>query len=104
MMLLDTSGLFAFLDGRDHNHATAKRILNLAHLRITHSYILAELVALASARHLHRTAILDFLEIVVRSPDFDVEWVTAADHQEGIALLRARPDKLYSLCDAISFN
>lgn len=31
-MLLDTSGLFAFLDVRDHNHAAAAAMLNAAPL------------------------------------------------------------------------
>lgn len=102
-MLLDTSGLFAFLDVRDHNHAAAATLLDAAPLRLTHSYVLAELVALAGARRLAQPVTLAFVETVADHADFEVVWVTELDHRAGMALLRDRPDKRYSLCDAISF-
>lgn len=102
-MLLDTSGLFSFLDARDHDHAAATICLDVAPLRVTHSYVLAELVALANVRRLDRSVALAFVETVADHSDFEVVWVTEADHRAGMALLHDRPDKRYSLCDAISF-
>lgn len=102
-MLLDTSGLFGFLNARDHNHAAAASCLNAAPLRVTHSYVLAALVALASVRRLDRSVALAFVETVADHSDFEVVWVTEADHRAAMALLQDRPDKRYPLCDAVSF-
>lgn len=102
-MLLDTSGLFGFLDAGDHNHAAAASCLNAVPLRVTHSYVLAELVALASVRRLDRSVALAFVETAADHSDFEVVWVTEADHRAAMALLQDRPDKRYSLCDAVSF-
>ena len=39
----------------------------------------------------------------MRDARFDFVWVDHALTREGLDLLHARPDKRYSLCDAISF-
>jgi hypothetical protein len=36
-------------------------------------------------------------------PDIETVWPTARLLGESLALLQARPDKTYSLCDAVSF-
>jgi len=72
-------------------------------MRVTHSYVLAEFVALAHARRLPRMAALTFVSDLVENPDIDTVWVDEALHREAMALLVARPDKTYSLCDAVSF-
>jgi predicted nucleic acid-binding protein len=72
-------------------------------MRVTHSYVLAEFVALAHARRLPRMAALTFVRDLVENPDIDTVWVNEALHREALALLMARPDKTYSLCDAVSF-
>jgi predicted nucleic acid-binding protein len=36
-MLLDTSGLYSYLDAADVRHAEAVKLLNAASLRLTHS-------------------------------------------------------------------
>jgi len=72
-------------------------------MRVTHSYVLAEFVALAHARRLPRMAALTFVSDLVENPDIDTVWVDEALHREAMALLMARPDKTYSLCDAVSF-
>jgi uncharacterized protein len=33
-----------------------------------------------------------------------VWWVTEKDHRRAVQLLQPRPDKMYSLCDAMSFE
>jgi predicted nucleic acid-binding protein len=46
---------------------------------------------------------LDFVEELANDPAIGVHWVGPQLHQQAIALLRRRPDKTYSLCDAVSF-
>jgi predicted nucleic acid-binding protein len=72
-------------------------------VRLTHSYVLAEFVALAHARRLPRSAALTFIVDLVENPDIETVWVDEALHHDAMALLLARPDKTYSLCDAVSF-
>ena len=46
-MLLDTSGLLCYLHQDEPQHSEAVRLLNGSNLRLlTHSYVLAELIAL----------------------------------------------------------
>ena len=40
---------------------------------------------------------------VVADPEVKIVWVDQQLHRDGIDLLLARPDKKYSLCDAVSF-
>jgi predicted nucleic acid-binding protein len=49
-MLLDTSGLYCYLDAADARHAQAVSLLDSATVRLVHNYVLAELVALCAAR------------------------------------------------------
>jgi predicted nucleic acid-binding protein len=64
---------------------------------------LAEFVALANARRLPRVAALTFVVDLVENPDIETVWIDEALHREAMALLLARQDKTYSLCDAVSF-
>jgi len=77
--------------------------VHAARIRVTHSYVLAEFVALAHARRLPRMAALTFVRDLVENPDIETVWVDEALHRAAMALLLARPDKTYSLCDAVSF-
>jgi predicted nucleic acid-binding protein len=40
---------------------------------------------------------------LVGNPDIETIWVDESLHREAMALLLARQDKTYSLCDAVSF-
>lgn len=51
-MLLDTSGLLCYFDRGDALHAHAVTVFHAAPTRLTHSYVLAEFVALCQARGL----------------------------------------------------
>ncbi len=102
-MLLDTSGLLCFLDRREIRHADAATLFVAAPTRLTHNYVVAELVALAQARSLPRASILDFCRDLVNDPEVRFEWVGAELHSAATELLRSRPDKSWSLCDAVSF-
>jgi predicted nucleic acid-binding protein len=81
----------------------ARTLYYAAHMRVTHSYVLAEFVALAQARRLPRMVALTFVSDLVENPDIDMVWVDKALHHAAMSLLMARPDKTYSLCDAVSF-
>ncbi len=102
-MLLDTSGLLCLLHQPEPFHDRAVEAYRAARGRVTHSYILAELVALANARRLPRQGVLTFLIDLMDNPDVETVWVDESLHRRGIALLQAREDKAYSLADAVSF-
>jgi predicted nucleic acid-binding protein len=103
-MLLDTSGLLCLIHRREPQHAQATVLYGEAAIRLTHNYVLDEFVALANARGLARQAALDFSERVVNDSEIETVWVDEVLHRNALALLRARVDKTYSLCDAVSFS
>lgn len=102
-MLLDTSGLLCLHNRAEPFYAHARTLYRAARVRLTHSYVLAEFVALAHARRLPRVAALTFVGDLVGNPDIETVWVDEVLHREAVALLLARQDKTYSLCDAVSF-
>ena len=102
-MLLDTSGLLCLHNRAEPLHVDARTLYHAALTRVTHSYVLAEFVALAQVRRLPRMAALTFVSDLVENPDIETVWVDEALHREATALLMVRPDKTYSLCDAVSF-
>ena len=102
-MLLDTSGLLCLHNRAEPLHRHTRTLYHAARMRVTHSYVLAEFVALAHARRLPRVAALTFMVDLVGNPDIEIVWVDESLHREAMALLLARQDKTYSLCDAISF-
>jgi len=101
-MLLDTSGLLCLHNGAEPFHAHARTLYRAARIRLTHSDVLAECIALANARRLPRGAALTVVIDLVANPDIATVWVDEALHREALALLIARLDKTYSLCDAVS--
>lgn len=103
-MLLDTSGLLCYLHKDEPQHQEAVQLLHSASKRLlTHSYILAELIALALVRRFPRPAVLAFVMDLLDSPDIETVWVNEHLHREAMQLLIDRQDKTYSLCDAVSF-
>jgi predicted nucleic acid-binding protein len=103
-VLLDTSGLLCYLHKDEPQHQQAVQLLNAANQGLlTHSYILAELVALTLVRRFPRPSVLSFVIDLLDNPDIETVWVDEYLHREAMQLLRARPDKTYSLCDAVSF-
>lgn len=103
MMFLDTSGLLCLHHGKAEFHQQAREKYQVARYRFTHGYVLAEFVALAQVRRLPRLHAVEFVRDLVANPDIDTVWVTEILHHKAISLLQDRPDKTYSLCDAISF-
>lgn len=102
-MLLDTSGLFCYHHEAGAEHQDAMTLFESAGAKLTHSYVLAEFVALTHARKLLRKPALNFLNTLLEHPEVEVVWVNEALNQTAITLLEARADKDYSLCDAVSF-
>jgi len=102
-MLLDTSGLLACLDASESRHDNAVAYYDGRATRLTHNYVLAELVALAQARRLPRQPVMHFVAQLSVDRDIEMVWVDRDLHNQAIALLSAQPDKTYSLCDAVSF-
>src|SRR5262245_58938451 len=102
-MPLDPSALLCLLHGPEPYHDEAEEAFDAASRRLTHSYILAEFVALAHVRGVPRSVALPFVDDLSDSPEIELVWVGESLHRAALALLRARPDKTYSLCDAVSF-
>jgi uncharacterized protein len=102
-MLLDTSGLLCLFDQRDFRHRDAQAFYDGASARLTHSYIFAELVALAHARRTPRAAALAFVADLQDDTEIEVIWVDEPLHRSALTFLQTRPDKEWSLCDAVSF-
>lgn len=102
-MLLDTSGLLCLLHRAELQHQRAVSLYRTTPRRLTHSYILAELVALAGARKLPRLEVLEFLKHLDQDRSIETVWVDRGLHATAFELLEGRLDKTYSLCDAVSF-
>jgi predicted nucleic acid-binding protein len=102
-MLLDTSGLFDYFDADDPQHDLAATFIEEAVVLLTHSVVLAEFVALCTARRQSRPATLAFVADILVSPLVEGVWVERPLSLAALSLLNARPDKSYTWCDAISF-
>lgn len=102
-MLLDTSGLLALLHEDETQHFAAVTAYEQATSRVTHSYVLAEFVPLATVRGVPRSSTLEFSKRLLATPAVSVTWVSESLHRRAVDLLSARRDKDYSLCDAVSF-
>lgn len=70
-MLLDTSGLLALLDAREPLHNIAVEYFHSAQTRVTHAFVLAELIALSSARNVPSSKVLAFVKALIDNPDIE---------------------------------
>jgi predicted nucleic acid-binding protein len=102
-MLLDTSGLFCQHHKDERRSEEAQTLFEAAGAKVTHGYVLAEFVALTMARGLPRRDTLLFLAALLDHPEVEVVWVDEPLYRKAVRLLEDRPDKDYSLCDAVSF-
>jgi len=102
-MFLDTSGLLCLHHRAEPLHKTAVELFDAAGEKLVHSYILAEFIALANARGLPRQEALAFAADIQDSFEVTVIYVDEILHRTALALLQARLDKTWSLCDAVSF-
>jgi predicted nucleic acid-binding protein len=103
-VLLDTSGLLCYIHQNEPQHQEAAQLLNNASRKsLAHSYVLAELIALALIRRFPRPAVLAFVMDLLDTADIETVWVDEQLHRAAMQLLIDRQDKTYSLCDAVSF-
>ncbi len=102
-MLIDTSGLFALAHRGEPQHQAAQSLYWSTPNRLIHNYVLAEFVPLATVRGLSRDLTLEFSRRILKTPNVKVVWVDELLHGQALDLLFARSDKMYSLCDAVSF-
>lgn len=102
-MFIDTSGLLCLHHRRELQHDEAVQYWDERTNLLTHSYVLAEFVALADSRRLPRQPALEFVYDLVDHPSVEVVYVETALHRQGIEFLLQRLDKRWSLCDAVSF-
>ncbi len=102
-MLLDTSGLLALLDAREPLYQKARDDYHRVTTRVTHGYVLAELVALGNARRVPPDSVLRFVSSLLANPDIETIWPDATLTGQAVALLMDRQGRGYSLCDAVSF-
>ncbi len=103
-LFLDTAGLLAVAHQDELHHLRAAEYLRTCRNAVTHNYVLAEFLALAFVRGLPRRAALEFVDALSNSPDIHITWINEKLHMQAMALLRARLDKGYTLCDAVSFT
>jgi uncharacterized protein len=93
--------------GNDENHLRAQELFTLAQRErwrlVTTNVVAVETHALFlhRARPARETA-LKFLN-AIKSDTYDVVRIRKDDEAKAIALIRAHRDKMYSLCDALSF-
>jgi uncharacterized protein len=107
LVFVDTSGFYALMVGGDENHSRAQELFTLAQREnwrlITTNAVIVE----AHALFLHRSrpgreTALKFLDAVYGDP-YEVVRVSRDDEAKAIELVIAHHDKMYSLCDALSF-
>jgi predicted nucleic acid-binding protein len=70
-MLLDTSGLFCYHHRDEPRTDDAQTLFEAAGPKLTHSYVLAEFVALSMARGLPRRETLLFLTALLSHPEVE---------------------------------
>ena len=102
-MLIDTSGWFSIMDDTDHRYDTAKRYIQTARVRLTHSYVIAELTALSHARGIAKESLVRVTNEILDDPKVEVIWADESLTMRAWSLLQARQDKNWSLCDSVSF-
>ncbi len=75
MLLSDTLRLLCYLHQGEAQQEQAVLYFDRSHQSLTHSYVLAELIALTQVRRFPRTPTLNFLNDLLDHPDIEVIWV-----------------------------
>jgi len=97
-VLLDTSGLLCYVHRDEPQHEKAVQLVDGVGSRLlTHSHVLAELIALALVRRLPRTQVLEFVVDLVDNPDIETVWVDESLHRKAMQLLANRQTKRQNL-------
>lgn len=105
-VFVDTSGLYALVDKKDANYATAKdevgRIARSGLKLVVTDYVIDEAVTLAKARSGPRVA-LRILDLIEQSLGIRIERIDAGRFDETKAFFRRHADHDYSFTDCSSF-
>lgn len=104
MVFVDTSALYALMDGKDPNHERAGQAwatLAPTESIITHNYVLVETSALLQRRH-GIDAVDDLHDRVV--PAIQIVWVGERDHEAALTAVVASKRRDVSLVDRVSFH
>jgi uncharacterized protein len=106
-VFIDTSGFYALLIVDDHNHARAEELFRVGEREGWRLVTTNAVVVEAHALFLYRSRpgrqnALRFLDTIESEPH-DIVRVRTDDERKAIALIRTHRDKMYSLCDALSF-
>ena len=102
-MLIDPAGFLCLNDEKEPHHRTAAAVSSAAGVGAPPNYFFAEYVALAHARGISRVQTIEFSDRMLNDASIEIVWVDEGLHRRAIELLQQRPDKYYSLCDAVSF-
>lgn len=104
-VFIDTSALYALLDGDDTHHPRARRawieLLKAEHTLVTSNYVLVETSALLQSR-LGMEAIRAFHADML--PLINIEFVASGTHRSGVAALLSASRRDLSLVDCVSFE
>ena len=86
-MFLDTSGLLCLHYGTEPFHTKAVIEYKKAVTYLTHSYVIAEYVALANARKFPRSPVLTFITDLLDNSVIETIWVNESLHREAVEFL-----------------
>jgi uncharacterized protein len=106
-LFVDTSGWMAYLVANEAYHALADHELRQAIGNplvavYTTDYVIAELVALMTGRRVPRQQMLRDLDNILIAPRIHKLYTDQLLFSDGWELLKSRPDKEWSLVDAIA--
>lgn len=102
-IFVDTSGWYAAIVRKDHDHGAAKQFLTNNNLPLmTSDYVMDETVTLLQSRIGHKHAV-SFLDALQTSRKIQLIYLTPLQIAETIKLFRNRHDKGWSFTDCSSF-
>lgn len=108
-VFVDTSGWASYINQGDSLHQAAVTYCQQAATQqqglVTTNYVIAELVALLDARlHISRPQLITIIDLIKSMRYLEIIHIDLALDDAAWALLKARPDKGWSLVDASSFE
>jgi predicted nucleic acid-binding protein len=107
-LFIDTAGWVALADADQplHEDMVISYQQAVAEKRklVTTNYVITELVPVLTSRaRIPRQLVLELVDSLLATPHLEIVHIDHALHTEAWALLKARPDKEWSLVDASSF-
>lgn len=105
-VFVDTSGWLAYFLSGERYHALADQIYKTAYASsvgiYTSDHIIAELVALLTARNIPRPRVIQEVDVILSDQRVEKLYTDRLVLQNAWDLLKQRADKQWSLVDAIS--